>query len=293
MLRAIFAAWLLLLTGTSLAQQLTLDEATVRKHLLDHPEPVYPPIAKAAHVTGNVVLLVELAPDGRVSKLTADTGPSMLRGAAVEAVKGWTFRPFLSHGGKAAVATKLTIPFTLGPPATAAEDSTASAFFPLSDKCHTLVTARADPAEEAKACRAAAQEAEKFGSGTRFIERRSAYVYAATALMRSNELSDATAFGAKAIAVVAEGHDDDSGASAAFAVRGQAEAFSGNLPAADADLTTAEEHKRKALDSDAGKSLRPEYSNALKNLLRFHAQVLTALKRDTDAAAKTAEADKL
>ena len=284
---------LLVAAGTAPAQQLTLDEATVRQHLLAHPDPVYPPIAQAAHMAGNVVLLVQLDPDGHVAKAVADTGPAMLRGAAVDAVKRWTFKPFLSHGAKADVKTKLTISFTLDVPATSAEDEIAKAYFPLFDKCRTLVSARADPKEEASSCRAAAKEAEKFGTGTRFIERRSAYVYAATALMRTNELAASIAYGSKAITVVNEGHDDDSGSSAAYAVRGQAEAFDGNLPAADGDLTAAETYQRKAIDSPAGKELAPEYRGAMKNLLLFHAQVLTALKRPEEAAAKTAEAGKL
>ena len=292
MFKALVFVSLLLAGGTAFAQ-LTLDEATVRQHLLAHPAPVYPPIAKAAHVSGKVVLLVELSPDGHVAKATPDTGPGMLRGAAMDAVKSWTFKPFLSHGDKVAVRTKLTIPFALDAPATTTGDAIASNFFSLSDKCHALVSARADPKEEASSCRAAAKEAEKFGTGTRFIERRSAYVYAATALMRTNELTDSIAYGSKAIAVIAEGHDDDSGASAAYAVRGQAEAFNGDLPAADGDLTAAEMYQRKAIDSPAGKELAPEYRGAMKNLLLFHAQVLTALKRPEDAAAKTAEAGKL
>jgi TonB family protein len=51
--------------------------------------PMYPPIAKAAHVEGDVVLLVTFKITGEVEKIDIASGPKMLERAATDYVKGW------------------------------------------------------------------------------------------------------------------------------------------------------------------------------------------------------------
>ena len=55
-------------------------------------DPVYPPIAKAAHVTGTVVLQLEIEPDGTVGQVKIISGPEMLKATSVDAVKQWQRR---------------------------------------------------------------------------------------------------------------------------------------------------------------------------------------------------------
>ena len=55
---------------------------------------VYPPIAKAAHVWGTVILLASFEPSGTVSKIDVVSGPQMLRESAVAFVKGWMVNQF-------------------------------------------------------------------------------------------------------------------------------------------------------------------------------------------------------
>ena len=55
--------------------------------------PTYPPIAKAAHVSGEVVLKLDVAADGRVSSVSALSGPLMLQKGTVEAAQQWRFPP--------------------------------------------------------------------------------------------------------------------------------------------------------------------------------------------------------
>ncbi len=289
--------------ATSFAQgRLLLDEAAARKNLISAPEPTEP---AGLHLSGKVVVLVEIAPDGHVTAATADSGNSKLREPAVDAVKKWRFKPFQSHGARTTASTKLTLEF---PPASASphsastppaaeptavpNDPTAQQFAALEDQCRTLVAARAEPAQEAAACRAAADLAGHLQGDTRSLAQRSSAVYAATALMRTDDLKAAVAYGTRAIAAAAQGHDD-SGSSAAYAVRGQANAFAGNLPAADRDLARAEDFERKALAAAAGSQQEPESRAAMKSLLLFHAQLLTALKQPEKAADKSAEAAKL
>src|SRR5258707_11533618 len=53
--------------------------------------PVYPPIARAARVQGDVMLKFVLNPNGEPISVTAISGPSMLRSAAEENIKTWRF----------------------------------------------------------------------------------------------------------------------------------------------------------------------------------------------------------
>ena len=55
---------------------------------------IYPPIAKAAHVTGTVVLLAAFDLTGKVTSIRALSGPLMLQGAAINYVKNWQANSF-------------------------------------------------------------------------------------------------------------------------------------------------------------------------------------------------------
>jgi len=100
--------------GTAAAAPIiTLTEKEARAVMVDHPKPVYPPIAQAARVSGDVTIEIHAGVDGRVSSLRVVSGPAMLQGAAVDAVKKWTFKPAESDGDTAEIETTITIPFRL------------------------------------------------------------------------------------------------------------------------------------------------------------------------------------
>jgi len=52
-------------------------------------EPLYPPIALAAHVEGPVFLKVSFLSDGRPSEIAVVKGPDFLRSSALTYVRGW------------------------------------------------------------------------------------------------------------------------------------------------------------------------------------------------------------
>jgi TonB family protein len=270
-----------------------VDDVEAQAHLLKHIDPIYPPIAKAARINGEVVLQIEIDRSGQVTKVKPISGPAMLLGAATEAAKQWQYKPFEKNGVPLSVTAKVRMPFTLDPPADPNDEEIAKIYFPLSMKCNQLVNQRATPEEQASACQKAADQADRFSKTSRFIERRSAYVYLTTALIRNKRPKEAVAVGEKAIAVVLQGHDDGSGSSAAYSVTGQAKAWSGDLAGSDKDIEIAENYERKAIDTPAGHELNKEYSQTLKSLLTFHAQVLTALGEQAQAQAKLDEAGKL
>lgn len=51
---------------------------------------IYPPIAKAAHVTGQVILIAEFSTDGSVHSINIEDGPEMLQKSARDFVQGWS-----------------------------------------------------------------------------------------------------------------------------------------------------------------------------------------------------------
>jgi protein TonB len=82
--------------------------------LLQKTIPVYPPIAKAARVSGTVVLQAVISKSGTIENLKVISGPAMLQGAAQDAVRSWRYRPYLLNGEPVEVETTVNVVFTLG-----------------------------------------------------------------------------------------------------------------------------------------------------------------------------------
>ncbi|MCE5306821.1 MAG: energy transducer TonB, partial [Acidobacteriales bacterium] len=78
-------------------------------------EPVYPPAAVEAQVTGVVTLSVILTTEGKVQQIQAMDGHPVLVPAAMEAVKQWEYKPTLLNGKPVEVATTIEVRFE--PPA--------------------------------------------------------------------------------------------------------------------------------------------------------------------------------
>ena len=78
------------------------------------PQPIYPPIAKAARVQGTVVLQATISKTGSIENLHVISGPAMLQQAALDAVKTWRYRPYLLNNEPVEVETTVNVIFTLG-----------------------------------------------------------------------------------------------------------------------------------------------------------------------------------
>jgi hypothetical protein len=81
----------------------------------------------------------------------------------------------------------------------------------------------------ADACKKAVAIADEFPKDRRYIERREAYVYTAIAFANVRDLQTALTYGGKAVDVVKLGHDGNSGGEAAYSIRGQVRAYSGDM----------------------------------------------------------------
>jgi hypothetical protein len=86
----------------------------------DHlPELKYPPIARVAHVEGDVVVGFRETQDGGVADVVAISGPPMLQGIAIDNVKDWHFA---ATPEGAEQVRKVTFHFQLVPPENGYDD---------------------------------------------------------------------------------------------------------------------------------------------------------------------------
>jgi len=75
--------------------------------------PIYPPEAKAAGITGTVVLRAVIGVKGRVTDVQVVSGPPALQQTAVDAVRSWQYRPYLLNGEPVEVNTQINVIFAL------------------------------------------------------------------------------------------------------------------------------------------------------------------------------------
>lgn len=76
-------------------------------------QPTYPPEAKAAGIEGSVLLHAIIGKDGKISSLQLISGPTELSKSALDAVKQWTYKPYLLNGNPVAVDTTITVTYSL------------------------------------------------------------------------------------------------------------------------------------------------------------------------------------
>ena len=84
--------------------------AVMQGQLLKKVDPVY---SGDFDAEGTVILHAIIGKDGHVQSLQAVSGPAILQGAAIDAVKQWTYRPFLLNGEPVEVDTTVTVEFTV------------------------------------------------------------------------------------------------------------------------------------------------------------------------------------
>lgn len=80
---------------------------------LSKVDPVYPAEARAAGVSGTVVLHAIIGKDGSVQSVTVVAGPAVLQASALDAVRQWTYKPFLLNGEPVEVDTTITLNYSL------------------------------------------------------------------------------------------------------------------------------------------------------------------------------------
>jgi protein TonB len=76
--------------------------------------PVYPQIAKTAHISGTVILHAIIGKDGAVQNLEFISGPPLLMKNAMDAVSQWRYKPTMLNGEPVEVDTTISVVFSLG-----------------------------------------------------------------------------------------------------------------------------------------------------------------------------------
>lgn len=91
----------------------SVPPAEMAKNILHKVPPVYPPDAKEAGIQGTVVLQAIIDKSGRVDSLKVISGPAELQQSALDAVRQWTYKPFLVDGEAVEVKTTVNIIYSL------------------------------------------------------------------------------------------------------------------------------------------------------------------------------------
>jgi TonB family protein len=97
----------------SAQQTVSVDQITLKQHLIHRVAPLYPPMAKVALIQGTVSLSVFIDVTGKVKSMKVVSGPDKLQRAAMAAVKQWTFRPFKKDGRIIPVTGTISLVFNL------------------------------------------------------------------------------------------------------------------------------------------------------------------------------------
>jgi protein TonB len=91
-----------------------LQAQVQQQRLIHRVRPVYPQLAKQAHIQGTVRLAALIDENGTVDRLRLISGHPFLVKAAFDAVKQWRYRPATYHGAPEAVVTVISVTFSLG-----------------------------------------------------------------------------------------------------------------------------------------------------------------------------------
>ncbi len=82
-------------------------------HVLTKVQPKYPQEAKEEGIQGTVLLNAVIGKDGSVKELTVASGPKELQASSLDAVRQWTYKPYLVNGDPTDVKTTISVFYTL------------------------------------------------------------------------------------------------------------------------------------------------------------------------------------
>jgi TonB family protein len=100
-------------TPSKAPKQLTVPAGTMAGNLLNKVMPVYPEEAKKEKIQGTVVLSALIGKDGIVENLRVLSGPNQLQQSSLDAVRQWTYKPYLLNGDPIEVKTTVNVVYSL------------------------------------------------------------------------------------------------------------------------------------------------------------------------------------
>jgi protein TonB len=94
-------------------KKITVSSGVMASKIINQVEPMYPPIAKAARISGTVELAATIGKDGTIQNLHVVSGPPMLQQSALDAVRRWRYKPTVLDGVPVDVETTISVVFSL------------------------------------------------------------------------------------------------------------------------------------------------------------------------------------
>lgn len=101
-------------TPSKAPKQISVSADVMAADLVNKVIPVYPEEAKKARIQGTVVLSAVVGKDGNVQSLRVLSGPNQLQQSALDAVRQWTYKPYLLNGDPIEVKTTVNVVYSLG-----------------------------------------------------------------------------------------------------------------------------------------------------------------------------------
>jgi len=99
--------------GSQAPDSLNVRASVMAGNVLTKVPPKYPEEAKKAGIQGTVLLNAVISKDGAVENLTVASGPKELQQSALDAVRQWTYKPYLLNGEPTEVKTTISVVYSL------------------------------------------------------------------------------------------------------------------------------------------------------------------------------------
>jgi len=295
-MRRIVLLALCLIPATTFAQvpqSISPDQA--RQLVVTPAVPVLSPLASIAHMYGDVKVQIVIDTQGRPTQLMVLSGWVGLYDVAVRSIQQSSYKPFVVDGNAVPVTTVVTLSYTSKTPKGSSQvnpdyQKAWQLFFDQREACNNALRDRSKPEKQLKPCKEAVRLAEPLllsgdGNALEFT-----YLAASSAFQNNKQFDQAYAYADKTLARVADGYGDPSTPCSAYLARAEAEIGLKNLTAANNDLINAEVSVRSAVSWVQDGRVKPIYKQKLKEVLKFHAQVLTAMGNQAGAKARLDEA---
>jgi TonB family protein len=98
------------LQKASETERIAMDQSQERSLAINSP---YPLLAGQMAIQGSVLLETLIGADGVVEEMRVLSGPTILVGAAREAVRQWRFKPYLANGQPVETQARVTVNFKI------------------------------------------------------------------------------------------------------------------------------------------------------------------------------------
>lgn len=99
--------------NAAVPKRIRVDGQFETPKLISAPKPLYPPLAKMAHIQGTVRLEAVIGTDGTIQNLKVISGHPLLAKAALEAARRWRYQPTTLRGRPVEVVTEIDMNFAL------------------------------------------------------------------------------------------------------------------------------------------------------------------------------------